>query len=168
MVKRVPLLGKDFKHQSPAAAEGGWEDSKDVFVLGSIEDITVALEDSLVTISTIAGGPGSFFLRLANVWVVFFWGGWSRVICCMNCLFSWLSRVCFKVFCFCSVRFCIFSLAWRPTFWAILVAANPRFLAWRRLVAWYIFLDTLMNLLGFCLLQVASQTTRTCLLFEAS
>lgn len=30
------------------------EDSKDVFVLGSIEDITVALEDSLVTISTIA------------------------------------------------------------------------------------------------------------------
>ncbi|CAL1172366.1 unnamed protein product, partial [Cladocopium goreaui] len=30
-------------------------DSKDVFVLGSIEDITVALEDSLVTISTIAG-----------------------------------------------------------------------------------------------------------------
>ncbi|CAJ1457626.1 unnamed protein product, partial [Effrenium voratum] len=30
-------------------------DSKDVYVLGSIEDITVALEDSLVTISTIAG-----------------------------------------------------------------------------------------------------------------
>ena len=30
------------------------QDSKDVFVLGSIEDITVALEDSLVTISTIA------------------------------------------------------------------------------------------------------------------
>ena len=29
------------------------QDSKDVFVLGSIEDITVALEDSLVTISTI-------------------------------------------------------------------------------------------------------------------
>ncbi|CAE7499104.1 DNAH6, partial [Symbiodinium sp. CCMP2456] len=32
-----------------------YKDSKDVFVLGSIEDITVALEDSLVTISTIAG-----------------------------------------------------------------------------------------------------------------
>lgn len=31
----------------------GLQDSKDVFVLGSIEDITVALEDSLVTISTI-------------------------------------------------------------------------------------------------------------------
>ena len=29
------------------------QDSKDVFVLGSVEDITVALEDSLVTISTI-------------------------------------------------------------------------------------------------------------------
>jgi hypothetical protein len=33
---------------------GAAQDSKDVFVLGSIEDITVALEDSLVTISTIA------------------------------------------------------------------------------------------------------------------
>eukprot|EP00930_Biecheleria_cincta_P027502 TRINITY_DN19311_c0_g1_i1.p1 TRINITY_DN19311_c0_g1~~TRINITY_DN19311_c0_g1_i1.p1 ORF type:complete len:4103 (-),score=885.99 TRINITY_DN19311_c0_g1_i1:122-12430(-) len=32
-----------------------YKDTKDVFVLGSIEDITVALEDSLVTISTIAG-----------------------------------------------------------------------------------------------------------------
>ncbi|CAE7211449.1 DNAH6 [Symbiodinium sp. KB8] len=32
-----------------------YKDSKDVFVLGSVEDITVALEDSLVTISTIAG-----------------------------------------------------------------------------------------------------------------
>ncbi|CAJ1374166.1 unnamed protein product [Effrenium voratum] len=32
-----------------------YKDSKDVYVLGSIEDITVALEDSLVTISTIAG-----------------------------------------------------------------------------------------------------------------
>ncbi|CAE8588829.1 unnamed protein product, partial [Polarella glacialis] len=32
-----------------------YKDSKDVFILGSIEDITVALEDSLVTMSTIAG-----------------------------------------------------------------------------------------------------------------
>jgi len=32
-----------------------YKDSKDVFILGSIEEITVALEDSLVTISTIAG-----------------------------------------------------------------------------------------------------------------
>jgi dynein heavy chain len=33
----------------------GYKDNKDVFILGSVEDITVALEDSLVTISTIAG-----------------------------------------------------------------------------------------------------------------
>jgi dynein heavy chain len=32
-----------------------YKDSKDVFILGSVEDITVALEDSLVNISTIAG-----------------------------------------------------------------------------------------------------------------
>jgi len=32
-----------------------YKDSKDVFILGSVEDITVALEDSLVIISTIAG-----------------------------------------------------------------------------------------------------------------
>eukprot|EP00929_Paragymnodinium_shiwhaense_P066427 TRINITY_DN33321_c0_g4_i1.p1 TRINITY_DN33321_c0_g4~~TRINITY_DN33321_c0_g4_i1.p1 ORF type:complete len:3770 (+),score=1255.81 TRINITY_DN33321_c0_g4_i1:195-11312(+) len=32
-----------------------YKDSKDVFMLGSVEDITIALEDSLVTISTIAG-----------------------------------------------------------------------------------------------------------------
>ena len=32
-----------------------YKDSKDVFILGSVEDITVALEDSLVTVGTIAG-----------------------------------------------------------------------------------------------------------------
>jgi dynein heavy chain, axonemal len=32
-----------------------YKESKDVFILGSVEDVTVALEDSLVTISTIAG-----------------------------------------------------------------------------------------------------------------
>lgn len=31
------------------------QDNKDVFIVGSVEDITVNLEDSLVTISTIAG-----------------------------------------------------------------------------------------------------------------
>ena len=44
-----------------------FQDSKDVFVLGSIEDITVALEDSLVTISTIATRPVRFGLGKGSI-----------------------------------------------------------------------------------------------------
>lgn len=44
------------------------QDSKDVFVLGSIEDITVALEDSLVTISTIV--PRSKMLAASICYIV--------------------------------------------------------------------------------------------------
>ena len=44
------------------------QDSKDVFVLGSVEDITVALEDSLVTISTIATCLQALGVRSSGHW----------------------------------------------------------------------------------------------------
>jgi dynein heavy chain len=40
-----------------------YKDSKDVFILGAVDDIVTALEDSLVTVGTIAGSPFVGFIR---------------------------------------------------------------------------------------------------------